>query len=1779
MVPNNNFGISRILGIIIGLIGALVICGWLFNVPIVTSVIPGYVAMKFNTACCFLAAGISILFLFSDNIFKKNSGKILSVLVSLVGLLTLLQYGTGIRLGIDEFLWNQKTTENIEHSGRMSPATALNLLAAGTALFLLYIHRFQQVIQLLAFLITGIAILALVNNNFNSDYRSNLPFFSNMAVHTAFTFFILAAAILFVPWVRTNSYPFEWKLIGTIGLISLVLIAFFYLFNKSNADFINNAQKGDSIHKVLYESEQIMVRSTDLESNTRGFLLTGDDRFFTQFNISKDSVYLDLNTLISITHNDFNLQKRIDTLQKLISQLIAFEETLIDLKRKNQSAEAIRMLARRNGLTTLNDIWSINKRINNDQFRQLEKTRVINQQHISRAIRATVFFLAMAALMLIVIYLQVQNNLRARNKAETELEESEEWFATVLSSIGDGVIVTDKNGCIIFMNPVGRSLTKWGHEAYGKPVELIYSLIRENSRESIENPIRKVIKEKEVVGTTDYKILVRKDKTEITVHDSAAPVIDDDGLISGAVLVFRDVTNQRKFEATILYNALLLENISYAVISTDKDQRILTMNKDAELLYGYAEDELKGKFMTEALRADYPVSSVEISQQELLKSGRWRGDLVLYSKNGKRINVLASAALLRDDNNGVIGSVNVHKDITEKLQAEERINYLASLVEQTSDAIYSIDNNSIIITWNHGAEEIYGYRQEEVIGRNVKEITQTDFSQEDLERIDDQIQQFNTWSGDGIHRNRKGNTIYVYISISAIKNIDQQIIGYVLIVKNITEKRKLEEQLRKFNRELEIEVNEKTREIKDVFERVNDGFVAFDNDWKFTYINKKAADIFRMSPDDLIGKTVWDVIPAAVGTKFYITCLKAMQEQKYTYIEDYSELFDFWYESHLYPSARGLSAYFRDISEKKKAEELLFTSEETRRLIVSSAMDAIICTDISGDITVWNKQAEKIFGWKEEEVLGMNLTGTIIPKRYLESHEKGMRHYVNTGEGPVLNRINEMYALKRTQEEFPVELTIIPIQQKGKEFFCAFIRDITERKKADKKLQEERILLRTLIDNLPDYIYVKDSSFRHVINNKANVELIGAASEKETLGKTAFDYFEESVARGILADDEYVFKTGKPIISQEELIRTRSGEQRWLLTTKVALPDQEQKTSMLVGISRDITEIKKAQKELENSNERFEMISRTTNDAIWEWDLETNSVWVNEMHQHLYGLTLQDPVPDQEEWKKRIHPDDKNLTTRGLDEAIASNKNVWIAEYRFLTSNDEYKTIYDRTYIVRDKDGKPLRLLGSMMDITARKKAEEQIRKEKELSDFIINSLPGVFYFYDENLKLIRWNRQLESITGYSSRELSEMNPQNLFDGADKIHMMDRSKKVFQLGSGDAEASFTTKAGEKIPFYFTGSRMLYENKFSVLGIGIDITDRKKMEITLRQSEEKYRLLFSSSPLPMWVFEISTLKFLDVNEAAVLQYGYQREEFLQMSVKDIRLPEEVDRLIAQTKESQSGVRQTGTWKHKKKDGQFIDVEVNSHDILFNQKLARLVLANDITEKVKSQQLILDNSRQLRELTARLHEIREEERMHMAHEIHDELGQRLTVLKMDISWLNRKLITEDEMAKEKIKNTLTLLDGTIKIVRKIATDLRPGILDDLGLIPALEWQSKEFEVWSGINASFHSNMSEITLPALVSTSLFRIFQESLTNVARHAEARHIDSELLVKEDEITLTIIDDGRGFDTSALGNKKTLGIMGMKERTMGIGGEYTIKSSPGKGTVVSVQIPYKKDKN
>ncbi len=245
-----------------------------------------------------------------------------------------------------------------------------------------------------------------------------------------------------------------------------------------------------------------------------------------------------------------------------------------------------------------------------------------------------------------------------------------------------------------------------------------------------------------------------------------------------------------------------------------------------------------------------------------------------------------------------------------------------------------------------------------------------------------------------------------------------------------------------------------------------------------------------------------------------------------------------------------------------------------------------------------------------------------------------------------------------------------------------------------------------------------------------------------------------------------------------------------------------------------------------------------------------------------------------------------------------------------------------------------------------------------------------------------------------------------------------------------------------------------------------------------------------------------------------------------------------------------------------------------------KLARAfkVMTEQISDaRNKLEQKIAETegvNEQLRSLTAHLQNIREEERMQIAREMHDELGQLLTAFKMDISWLDKKLAgTNDTTIREKLADMSKLMDDSVIFVRNLASELRPSLLDDFGLIPALEWHSKDFEKRFNIEVEFQPEVKELKTSSLIGTGLFRMYQESLTNIARHAEATKVIAVLQVTDGHLYFSIRDNGKGFVVATDNHKKTLGLLGMKERAAMIGGRLEINSSPGKGTLVLIIVP------
>jgi len=231
----------------------------------------------------------------------------------------------------------------------------------------------------------------------------------------------------------------------------------------------------------------------------------------------------------------------------------------------------------------------------------------------------------------------------------------------------------------------------------------------------------------------------------------------------------------------------------------------------------------------------------------------------------------------------------------------------------------------------------------------------------------------------------------------------------------------------------------------------------------------------------------------------------------------------------------------------------------------------------------------------------------------------------------------------------------------------------------------------------------------------------------------------------------------------------------------------------------------------------------------------------------------------------------------------------------------------------------------------------------------------------------------------------------------------------------------------------------------------------------------------------------------------------------------------------------------------------------------------LIASDLSETKRAEQELRTSSEQLRNLAARLVSVREEEQARISREVHDELGQALTAVKMDLAWLAGRLPRTNSEVLERIKSTRQLAARIIQSVRRISTELRPDVLD-LGLAAAVEWQAQEFQARSGIQCTVRLPSQEVHAPR-ASTALFRIFQETLTNVARHAKATRVEVVLQKQRDRLVLRIRDNGRGFDSANPALSKSLGLLGMRERAFILGGSVNISSAPGKGTTVTAWIP------
>jgi PAS domain S-box-containing protein len=356
-----------------------------------------------------------------------------------------------------------------------------------------------------------------------------------------------------------------------------------------------------------------------------------------------------------------------------------------------------------------------------------------------------------------------------------------------------------------------------------------------------------------------------------------------------------------------------------------------------------------------------------------------------------------------------------------------------------------------------------------------------------------------------------------------------------------------------------------------------------------------------------------------------------------------------------------------------------------------------------------------------------------------------------------------------------------------------------------------------------------------------------------------------------------------------------------------------------------------------------------------------------------------------------------------------------------------------------------------------------------------------------------------------------------------------------------------------------------------ISIVSDTTEQKRAEDALRQSEERHRIIIQTAMDGFWMVDMEG-RLLEVNDTYCRLSGYSEQELPSMHISDLDANETRSDVSNQMHLIKSQGEARFESKHRRKDGSLFDVEVSAKYRPTEGGRFEVFL-RDITDRKKKEKEIKQSQNRLRALSARLQTIREEERASIAREIHDNLGQLLTGIKMEMSWFLRHPHPDLPKLQEKVQGINQLIDQTVEAVRRISTELRPRVLDDFGLVAALEWQAEEFSKKTGIPCVFRSNVRQLDLEPDRSIAVFRIFQEALTNVARHAEATKVEASLKKNAKGLVLTVQDNGRGISGEKVSNHKSLGLVGMRERALIFGGTVEFQGKNGKGTKVVLSLP------
>jgi len=857
-----------------------------------------------------------------------------------------------------------------------------------------------------------------------------------------------------------------------------------------------------------------------------------------------------------------------------------------------------------------------------------------------------------------------------------------------------------------------------------------------------------------------------------------------------------------------------------------------------------------------------------------------------------------------------------------------------------------------------------------------------------------------------------------------------------------------------------------------------------------------------------------------------------------------------------------------------------YRGSEKQKSLNDSSILAYILTSTDGTILETNHVAENMFGYSKNEFYSLN-------RNELFDHtDEDIKFALNNPEHhrPVTIGAN---GIKKNGEYFPIELTsVIYTESNGEVKTSTLVYDLSKRLYKEKKVHFKKIHepdFKQVIESITDGFFTLDNDWIITYWN-TEIEKISGIKKETIVGKSFLDFFK-NIGNLKLYSECSRAKRENISIRFEEFYESSC---IWIEID--AYPSEKG----LTVFCKNISEQKTAEAAMKASNERYNLVVKATNDLVWDWDIITGEIYRScDGVKRVYGHSSNESIKTNELWAANLHPQDRDRIEDQLAHYISSeNESSFNFEYRYKTEEGNYNYINDKGYIIRNSLGIVIRMIGAARNITEQKQAARNIEEsEQRYKMFVQQSTEGIWRIeLDEakpisspveemisycmtNAYLAESNDAFAKMYGYESAEKIIGIPLNVLMPAKNPVNIEYLRRFFTNNfKVENEISYECdKDGNKLCFL--------NNMVGVVEAGMikrawgtqrNITEQKKAEELLSASEKQYRYLFNNNPSCIFIWDPATLQIMEVNQAAIELYGYSKKEFLQLTVLDIRPAEEQAKFLELVKviKQHDTYKKTATWRHLNKNKESIFIEISSHNITYNGAKAVLSIGNNVTEKLQLENS-LNEERQIRQkqITDAVLTGQERERSELGEELHDNINQILASTRLYIECA----IKDENIRKDLLEKGRVLLDSAMKEIRKLSRTLLPPSLGEVSLLEALDDLTNDsLQVGNVIIKKDWKNFIETGLCQKLKLTIFRIVQEQLNNVYKHAKARNVVISLERHECSIKLSIKDDGIGFNV--LTKRTGVGLRNITSRAEVNNGTVHINSAPGKGCKIVVEF-------